>query len=89
MTTECPVCGGTILPHATSGAERGSCHCPRGPGRIKARMYYGTESRPGGYREYDVEWFGDVIPIEPPTLQAAVDHLNALRSALGANINQH
>jgi hypothetical protein len=66
----CTTCGGTLLPPSISGAERGSCHCPRGPGRIWTRPF-----------GYEVEWFGDFIPVEPPTLAAAVAHLTMLRAA--------
>lgn len=76
----CSACGGTILPPAVAGVERGSCHCPRGPGHIIGHLFYGTEERPGGWREYEVEFQGEVIKVEPPTLSRAMTVLNDLRT---------
>ncbi len=81
MTAEtCTACGGTILPPASSGAERGSCHCPKGPGRIKARMLYSTESTPA-HTVYSVQWEDGIHEVQPPTLDRAVALLMALRKA--------
>lgn len=79
MLMRCSVCGGTILPPAIGGAERGSCHCERGPGRLKARLYYGTASRPA-WNEYDIEWGGVIIAVQPPTLSRALTVLNTYRT---------
>lgn len=76
----CTECGGTILPRSIAGAERGSCWCDRGPGRVRARLYYSTDERPGGAREYDVEWEGEIIPVDPPTLAHASAVLDSMRA---------
>lgn len=75
MLQVCMECCGTILPHSTGGAERGTCHCARGPGRIKAMLFYG-----GDPRKYGVEWEGAVIAVHPPTLLRAVVVLYDLRA---------
>ena len=75
MLQVCMECCGTILPHSTGGAERGTCHCARGPGRIKAMLFYG-----GDPRKYGVEWEGEVIAVHPPTLLRAVVVLYDLRA---------
>lgn len=82
-TQMCRFCGGTILPHAASGAERGSCHCPRGPGRVHATLLYGTATEPAR-RVYAVEWEGRVVPVTPPTLPRAVQVLRELRQQWAA-----
>lgn len=80
----CRRCGGTRLAYSVAGAERGTCSCPRGPGRIKARLMYGTAARPEGWREYAVEWQDSVIEVHPPTLSHAVEVLDGLRAELEA-----
>ena len=76
----CQDCGGTLLPHARSGASRGSCHCPRGPGYINGTLFYGTDRLP----EYAVVWMGGEVQLDPPTLDNAVRHLNQLRADYNA-----
>lgn len=76
----CPTCGGTTLAPCVGGAERGSCHCPKGPGKLVARLYYGTEQRPGGWNEYDVEFEGEIIKVDPPTLDNAMAVLTQRRA---------
>jgi len=78
-TVHCPQCGGTILEPATSGAERGSCHCDRGPGHLRVTMYYATADQPAR-REYDVEWNGQPLHVDPPTMARAIRVLNTLRA---------
>lgn len=74
----CKQCGGTRLPHAASGAERGSCHCMRGPGRVRAKLHYATETQPA-MRTYSVEWMGEEVHVDPPTLPNAVLELERRR----------
>lgn len=74
----CKQCGGTRLPHATSGAERGSCHCFRGPGRVRAALLYSTATAPA-MRTYAVEWLGEEVAVTPPTLPNAVLELERRR----------
>jgi hypothetical protein len=78
----CPDCGGTRLAPSVGGAERGSCHCLRGPGAIVAHLMYGTEQGPGGSaRYYEVEWLdGEIVKVDPPTLERADAVLTSLRS---------
>lgn len=78
---QCAECLGTVLAHATSGAERGSCHCWRGPGRIVAHLMYDSPNHPGGTNTYGVEWDGVEQAVSPPTLPSAVTHLSTLRDA--------
>lgn len=42
-------------------------------------MYYSTDSAPAR-REYDVEWQGVIVPVEPPTQQRAEEVLADMRA---------
>lgn len=79
----CSNCGGSILPPAIAGIERGSCHCLR-PGRLTAKMFFSNENQQGSWRVYGVEWDGIEIAVVPPTLTRAVEVLNQLRDDAAA-----
>ena len=80
---DCSDCGGTLLPPAVAGVERGSCSCPR-PGRLTAKLFSSTDNQPGGWKVYGVEWDGIEIAVDPPTLSRAVEVLNKFRADAAA-----
>lgn len=71
----CGTCGGTRLPPARIGAERGTCHCHR-PGRIHPHSPVGQSTW------YEVEFNGVMHPVDPRTsLTAAYVLLEQLRQS--------
>lgn len=71
----CSICGGTRLPPARSGAERGTCSCRR-PGQLISHLL------PQGNYSYEVYFEGTIYTVEPPTLSAAYAKLEELRDQL-------